>query len=185
MKTIAAFAAACTLSLLSLGAHAQTSESAPPHPQHFYRLHFAVQELDPAGKVTNTRTYEETISTANGADQQIKTGSRVPIATGSYGDPAIKSSLVNTQFQYIDLGVDLDVRNPAEHGDNLEFRLRAEVSSLARQEQIGGISEPVIRQNHWDSTLTVPIGKPTVVCSSDDLDSKGKMRIEVTATRVD
>lgn len=188
MKTIATFAAIFTLSLLPASMRAQSPSGTPaasPAPeQHFYRLHFAVEELDAASKVTNTRIYEETISTASGADQQIKTGSRVPIATGSYGGNA-NDKLMNTQFQYIDLGVNLDVRDVNEHGDRLGFRLKAEISSIARQTEIGGVGEPVIRQNVWDSTLTVPIGKPTLVFSSDDLDSKGKMQVEVTATKVD
>ncbi len=95
------------------------------------------------------------------------------------------ANLANTQFQYIDLGVDLDVRNVKEHADQLSFRLRANISSIARQTEIGGIGEPVIRQNNWDSYMIIPIGKPTVVYSADDLDSKGKMQIEVTATKVE
>jgi hypothetical protein len=187
MKTIATLAAMLTLSLLPIAARAQSSQepAAPATPQTFYRLHFAVEELDPAGKITNTRVYEETIATGNGLDQQIKTGSRVPIATGSYGAAGTQSSLVNTQFQYIDLGVNLDVRNATEHGDKLSFRLSAEVSSIARQTEVAGVGEPIIRQNTWDTTLTVPIGKATVVYSSDDLDSKGKMQVEVTATKVE
>ncbi|HEX3663191.1 MAG TPA: hypothetical protein VHU89_17270 [Acidobacteriaceae bacterium] len=187
MKTIATLAAMLTLSLLPLATRAQNPQepAAPANPQNFYRLHFAVEELDPAGKVTNTRVYEETIVTGTGLDQQIKTGSRVPIATGSYEGPGARSSLMNTQFQYIDLGVNLDVRNAAEQGDKLSFRLRAEVSSIARQTEIAGVGEPIIRQNTWDTTLTVPIGKATVVYSSDDLDSKGRMQVEVTATRVE
>ena len=41
----------------------------------------------------------------------MKIGERIPIATGSYqtgAATAIVSSLVNTQFQYIDVGVDYD-----------------------------------------------------------------------------
>lgn len=186
MKTIVTLAV-FTLSLAPLAMRAQnTPESpAPPAAQQFYRLHFAVKELSDTGGVTNTRTYEETIATGSLADQQIKTGSRVPIATGSYASSGSPANLANTQFQYIDLGVDLDVRNAAVRGDKLSFRLKAEVSSVARQTEIAGVGEPVIRQNSWDSTLTVPIGKPTVVFSADDLDSKGKMQVEVTATAVD
>jgi hypothetical protein len=191
MKTIVTCVAVFTLSLLPLAIRAQDSQgpATPASPQHFYRLHFAVAELDGAGKVINTRTYEETVATTGAGhsvgDQQIKTGSRVPIATGSYaasGDPA---KLANTQFQYIDLGVNLDVREATEHGEMLGFRLKAEVSSVARQTEIGGVGEPVIRQNVWDSTVLISIGKPTVVFSSDDLDSKGKMQVEVTATKVE
>lgn len=187
MKTIATFAAVLTLSLLPAGARAQNPpETAPPPAEHFYRLHFAVAEFDAAGKISNTRIYEETIEAGGhpAGDQQIKTGSRVPIATGSYTS-STASTLANTQFQYIDLGVNLDVRDAAEHGEKLGFRLKAEISSIAHQTEIGGVGEPVIRQNVWDSLVLVAIGKPTVVFSSDDLDSKGKMQVEVTATKVD
>jgi len=186
MKSIATFAAAFALALLPVAMPAQNSqESTPPPPQQFYRLHFAVEELDAAGKVTNTRTYEETVATGNGPEQQIKTGSRVPIATGSYASSGTPANLANTQFQYVDLGVDLAIFHPEEHGNSLSFRLRADITSIARQTEIAGIGEPVIRENNWDSTLTVPVDKPTVVYSSDDLDSKGKMQVEVTATKVD
>jgi hypothetical protein len=187
MKAIATFVAAFTLSLLPVAGRAQNAPEStpPPAPQHFYHLQFAVEELDANGKVTNTRTYDETISTGSGPDQQIKTGSRVPIATGSYGSSGTPANLANTQFQYIDLGVDLDVRNASEQGEKITFRLKAGITSIARQTEIAGIGEPVIRENTWDSTLTVPVGKPTVVYSSDDLDSKGKMQVEVTATKVE
>jgi Bacterial type II and III secretion system protein len=186
MKMIATLAAFFTLSLLPVAMRAQNPpEPAAASPQHFYHVRFAVAEIDASGKVTNTRSYEETICTTGGhavGDQQIKTGSRVPIATGSYG---ANTNLANTQFQYIDLGVNLDVRDAVEHGDKLNFRLRAEISSIAHQTEIAGIGEPVIRQNSWDSLVAIPVGKPTVVFSSDDLDSKGKMQVEVTATRVE
>jgi hypothetical protein len=43
----------------------------------------------------------------------------------------------------------------------------------------------VIRQNKWDSSVLIPVGKPTLVFSADDLDSKGKMQVELTATKVE
>jgi len=185
MKIIATLAAVFTLAMLPMGMRAQNTAEAPAAPeQHFYRLHFAVEELDAPGKVTNSRIYEETVVAGGhpAGDQQIKTGSRVPILTGSYGS---KEPSQNTQFQYLDLGVNLDARDVNEHGQMLGFRLKAEISSIAHQTEIGGVGEPVIRQNVWDSMVLVTVGKPTVVFSSDDLDSKGKMQVEVTATKVD
>ncbi|MFP5227435.1 MAG: hypothetical protein ACLGXA_07370 [Acidobacteriota bacterium] len=187
MKTIATLIAVSTLSLLPMVVRAQNPpEAAAASPQHFYRLHFAVAELDADGKVTNTRSYDETIATGHPAGNQvIKTGSRVPIATGSYATNGNPANLANTQFQYIDLGVNLDVRDATEHGEMLGFRLKAEISSVARQTEIGGVGEPVIRQNVWDSTVLIPIGKSTIVFSSDDLDSKGRMQVEVTGTKIE
>lgn len=181
-KSIATLAAAFTLSLLPIAARAQNPPPTPAEPApSFYHLHFAVEELNAAGQVTNTRTYDEILRTEAQQDhlynQQIKTGSRVPITTGS--------SAASTQFQYIDLGVNLEVHDVKEEPKSLSFELHANIESIARQTQIAGTNEPVIRQNSWDSLVIVPIGKPTVVFSSDDLDSTGKMRVEVTATRID
>jgi hypothetical protein len=188
MKRITAVMIFLALAMVPVGLPAQETAQPGPaspsqaEPQHFYRLNLVVKELDETGKAVNSRNYLMTVATETSkccAPQIIKTGSRIPIATGTSSNPA------TTQFQYIDLGVNLDVRNVKDSGDSLRFGLRAEISSVARQTQVAGTGEPVIRQNSWDSDVVVPIGKPTVVGSSDDLDSKGKTEIEVTATRID
>jgi hypothetical protein len=43
---------------------------------------------------------------------------------------------------------------------------------------------PTIRQNRWVSTVAVPLKKPTVIFSSDDLTSKRQMQLELTATPI-
>jgi len=51
-----------------------------------------------------------------------------------------------------------------------------------RAENDPAINQPIIRQNKWQGICLIPTGKPTVVFSSDSLDSKGSTRILVTAT---
>ena len=182
MMFVAVAMAPVCLAAQDAGTAGQTPASQTA-PQHFYRLNLVVKELNEAGKVVNTRSYFMTVGTeAPGFNvpQIIRTGSRVPIVTGTSGG--------NTQIQYIDLGVKFDVRNVRESGDSLSFGLRAEISSIANaNSEVSSPlrGEPVIRQNSWDSAVAIPIGKPTVVSSSDDLDSKGKMQVEVTATKVE
>lgn len=91
------------------------------------------------------------------------------------------------QWQYLDVGVNFDVWNPKEVGEKLSFDLTADVSSLATPENGGpnAVAHPVIRQNRWQSNVIIVPGKPTAVFLADDLDSKGKMQVEVTATRVE
>lgn len=187
MKRTLILAAALLLSAAPLRLCAQSTPQASPAaqaPQHFYHLKFVVEEISDTGAATNARTYQTTVSTGEDTPPQfIKTGSRVPIATGTYS--ASGSTVQNTQFQYIDLGIDMEIQHVAEAGDVLKFHLKTEVSSMARYSEIAGVNEPVIRQNAWSSDVLVPIGKPSVVYSSDDLDSKGKMQVEVTATPVE
>lgn len=165
----------------------QTGPASPKQtePQHFYRLNLVVKELDEASRVVNARIYSMTVATETTkpgfyAPQIIKTGSRVPIATGT--------SAGGTEFQYVDLGVNFELNHVEERGNSLSFRLKAEISSIANEDN--GVpstlrADPVIRQNSWDSTVILPIGKPTVVSSADDLDSKGKIQVELTATPVE
>lgn len=185
MKRTAIWAAVAVGLLVSPGLRAQdsakasTSEANPP--EHFYRLIFTLDEINDAGKVDNSRSYIATIVTGRpGGQQRIRTGSRIPIATGTAGG--------STQFQYLDLGVNFDVRQVKEVGDKVSFNLSAEVSSLAQEQHLvagSPVGDPVIRQNRWDSVVLIPVGKPTVVFSADDLDSKGKMQVELTATRME
>lgn len=186
MKRTLMLAAALLLIAAPMHLRAQDTNQSPAAaqpPAHFYQLKLVVEELDSTGRITNSRTYQTTVSTgAKSPTQSLKTGSRVPVATGSYAG-GHGGAMENVQFQYIDLGVDARFEHAEEVGNNLDFHLRLEISSMAAQsETIAGVQEPVIRQNAWDSDLVVPVGKPTIVFSSDDLDSKGKMQVQVTAT---
>lgn len=181
MKRTLLFASALFLMTAALPIYAQNSPaktSAPP-TKTFYHLRFVVEELSATGQITNARSYQTIVGT--GIDEQeIKTGSRIPILTSSSGNSS------NASFQYIDLGVKIAINRPELSGDSLSFILTTLISSTSpHPETIEGVQEPVIRENSWDSEVLVPLNKPTVVFSSDELDSKGKMQIEVTATPVE
>jgi hypothetical protein len=55
---------------------------------------------------------------------------------------------------------------------------------VTRHDTIEESSEPVIRQSNWNSRVTVPIGKPTIIFSSDNVSDKGKTELELTATPI-
>lgn len=152
-------------------------------PGHYYHLEIVVQELSKEGKPTNSRTYTTTVGTGMRESASIRTDSRIPIVTGSYASAASSSALVNTQFQYQDVGVNIDVQPVHEIGRQLSFDLKADITSVAENLD-ARLHEPIIRQNKWQSVVLIPIGKPTVVFTSDALDSKGSMQLVVTATPV-
>lgn len=161
-----------------------THESAPP--EHFYHLDFVVEDLNAEGKVVNSRRFSTTISTSSRETMSIRSGSRVPIATGSYsggGDAKGTSPLVNTQFQYVDVGANFDFRNAHEISGQLAFYLSSDLSSVAAAVD-PNLREPVIRENKWQASVLIPIGKQSVVFSSDSVDSKGSTRVLLTATPI-
>jgi len=166
---------------------APDTASAPEPPAHYYHLEFVVQEVGADGKPTNTRSYSAIVCTArNQQFSAIRTGLRVPIMTGAYRGPnAPNDSKLDYQFQYIDIGVNIDTQDVREVGRELAIHLKAEISSVAESAPTsvsGGPNDPVIRQNVWQGPVLIPIGKPTVAFSSDAVDSKNTMQLVVTAT---
>jgi hypothetical protein len=157
----------------------------PAPPIHYYRLEFVIQELDANGKPVNSRSYSTAVTTdrsdRSDSNGSIRTGSKIPIITGSYG-AAAGTEKAETQFQYLDVGVHIDTRSVHEFDGQLALHLDAQISSLAETPSTTGNTDPVIRQNSWDSSVLIPIGKPTVVFGSDALENKGRMQLLVTAT---
>jgi len=79
----------------------------------------------------------------------LKIGDRVPVATGSFGAAAGGggvSALVNTQFQYLDVGVNIDITPHIHTEGEVTLKLTLEVSSVSGTQNIGGISQPIIGQ---------------------------------------
>jgi hypothetical protein len=185
MKITFLFAAAVFTAALSSGQEekAKTAEAAEPARQvKYYRLDFVVKEVED-GKVVNARSYSASWSNAPQAPAaSIRTGSRVPIQ-GAGG-----------AVQYVDVGINIDVRRsgipdpgPAEPQggqDQLAMNVSADVSSVAAPLESAMNAPPVVRNNRWSSVVIVPVRKPTVIFSSDDVASKRKMQLEVTATPI-
>jgi hypothetical protein len=145
----------------------EAAKAADTTPAAFYHLLFVVQELGADNKPVNSRSYTTTVSTNNIGS--IRTGSRIPVATGT------------NAFQYVDVGVNFDIRQVTEIHHQLSLNLSAEISSLAETYD-PNVHQPVIRQNSWHASVLIPIGKATTVFTSDALDNKGSLQVVVTAT---
>ena len=174
------------VALSSLGiAAAQTPATAPEAgtspapvkapPFRFYHLDFIVKEVD-EGRVINSRTYSTTVSAEQSGRPSIRAGSKVPVALEGNGG-----------FSYIDVGINFDCKYLGETANSLMLDVTAEVSSIATPltgEPLPAHSPNVIRQNRWTSPVVVQLRKPATIFSSDDLTSKRKIQIELTATPV-
>jgi hypothetical protein len=156
---------------------AQETTKPAEAPARFYHLDIVVQQVGPDGKPTNSRSYTTTISTGhNDHNAAIRNGSRIPINTGPVQNG------VATQWRYQDIGVNIDTQSAREVGSKLSLYLSAEVNYVADTKGTPEISEPALNQNKWQGQVLIPVGKATVVFSSDDLISKGAMQLVVTAT---
>ena len=93
-------------------------------------------------------------------------GEKIPVATGSYqtgAATALVSSLVNTQFQYQDVGVKIEM-TPSVHYDNdVTLKIKIEVSSDANQVTISGVTEPIIAQNIVEQVIRLREGEASIL----------------------
>ncbi|HEY9137791.1 MAG TPA: cohesin domain-containing protein, partial [Terriglobus sp.] len=106
------------------------------------------------------------IRATDGQRAQLKIGQRIPIATGSFSSgasTAIVSSLVNTQFTYIDIGVNIDM-TPTVHQDReVTLKLKLEISNHASDVTISGVTQPVIGQRTVDQVIQLKEGEPSIL----------------------
>jgi len=106
------------------------------------------------------------IRASDGQEATMKIGERIPIATGSYqtgAATAIVSSLVNTQFQYIDVGVNMDMKPTVHFDHDVSMKFKIEVSATNGNSNIGGITEPIITQRIIDQTIRLKDGEPNLL----------------------
>ena len=146
-------------------------------PDRYFRLDFVIREVGDDNKTINSRAYSVVVGSNDdhpnyAANTSIRTGSKVPVYTNG----------TNNFLQYQDVGVNIDCRNAHLNQNSLSLNLSAEVSSIAETPGQGGT--PVVRQNKWDSAVTLPLNKPTVLFSSDNVSSKGRLQLELTATPI-
>jgi general secretion pathway protein D len=91
----------------------------------------------------------------------LKIGDRVPIATGSFQSGLGGS--VNTQFQYLDVGVNIDI-TPYVHSNNeVTLKMSLEVSSIAGEQNIGGFNQPTIGQRRIEHEARLADGEVNLI----------------------
>ena len=106
------------------------------------------------------------IRASDGQEATLKIGEKLPVATGSYqtgAATAIVSSLVNTQFQYLDIGVNITVKPTVHYDRDVTLKLKIEVSSQNGFSNLGGINEPIITQRTVDQTIRLKEGEANIL----------------------
>jgi general secretion pathway protein D len=124
-----------------------------------------------------TDTYTKIIQdpelrSVDGQEAKLKIGDRIPIATGSFqagvgvgavGAAGLVNPLVNTQFQYQDVGVNIDM-TPRVHPDHdISLKMKIEVSSVTGTSTIGGISQPIISQRVVEHDIRLGDGQAYIL----------------------
>ena len=113
------------------------------------------------------------IRVIDGQTAKLRIGDRIPVATGSFQagvgvgatgtGGGLVNPLVNTQFQYLDVGVNVDV-TPRIHPDHeVSLKVNIVVSSQTGTSSIGGISQPIISQRSIEHDVRLKDGEVNIL----------------------
>ena len=103
------------------------------------------------------------VRVSDGESARLRVGDRIPIATGSFAVASGASPVVNTQFQYVDVGVNIDLVPHVHPDHSISMKLGVEVSSLNGQVNIGGVLQPIISQRRIDHEIRLQEGEVSIL----------------------
>ncbi len=116
------------------------------------------------------------IRATDGQKQTMKIGEKIPIATGSYGGAGLGtssalggiSSLVNTQFQYQDVGITIEMTPTIHFNHDVTLKMKIEDTSQSGSVTISGVTEPIIAQKTIDQVIRLREGEASILGGIND-----------------
>lgn len=112
------------------------------------------------------------IRSVDGQTAKLRIGDKIPIATGSFqagvgvgtaGGAGLVNPLVNTQFQYLDVGVNVDITPRVHPNHEVSMKVKVEVSSHTGDATIGGITQPIISQRVIEHDIRLKEGEVNIL----------------------
>jgi general secretion pathway protein D len=116
---------------------------------------------------TNTHILQNPrIRATDGQRATLKIGQKIPIATGSYNagvSTGVASIGVQTQFTYLDVGVNIDMTPTVHYDHEVTLKMKIEVLSQNGTSTISGVTEPIIGQRSSEQTIQLQEGEPAIL----------------------
>jgi general secretion pathway protein D len=106
----------------------------------------------------------------------MKIGSKIPIATGSYGGGGLGGVGgvggigigVQTQFQYQDVGVNIEMTPTVHYDHDITIKIKIEVTSQSGSVTISGVTEPILSQRVVDQVIRLREGEANILGGIQD-----------------
>jgi hypothetical protein len=164
--------------------------SEPKKPESSLKVSVVVTELDGAKKISSLPyTFFVNVDDAHQRPTQVRVGLRVPITTGTFTPTA------PTQFQYMDIGTNLDCTAVTTADNRYKLALSVEVSYLSSIDEkktpsVAGESlnvaagNPIVQRFTSSYNLLIRDGQTIEATSTTDPISGRVLQISITANAV-
>ena len=106
------------------------------------------------------------VRATDGQHSTLKIGSKIPVATGSYNagvSTGVASIGVQTQFTYLDVGVNIDITPTVHYDREVSLKMKVEVSAQNGNVTISGVTEPIISQRVAEQVIQLKDGEPSLL----------------------
>jgi general secretion pathway protein D len=110
------------------------------------------------------------LRSTDGQKATMKIGEKIPVATGSYGGGGVGvgalggiSSMVNTQFQYQDVGVTIEMTPSIHYDRDVTLKMKISVTSQSGSVTISDVTEPIIAQKEVEQTIRLREGEASIL----------------------
>lgn len=149
------------------------------HPGHILNYYAAVLPSAVANAVlSDSRTHiiqNPQVRVTDGQTAKVKIGSRIPYATGSFL-PSLGTAvtgtatgsqgyglLSSTQFQFEDVGVNLELTPHLLSDGEVSLKASIEISSQGAPQNLGGLAEPTFNQRKIDHIIQLKEGEVSLL----------------------
>jgi general secretion pathway protein D len=144
-----------------------TSKSAPLDLAGFGASSFSFTIPDTVAQLlqseSNTRLLQNPrVRASDGKLAKIRIGSRIPVASGSY-QPTTTGSTPVVQFQYVDIGVNLDITPHVLMNHEVSMQVIVQIQALAGDRNVGGVTLPVFTNRSVDHEIRLQEGETNIL----------------------
>jgi general secretion pathway protein D len=102
----------------------------------------------------------------DGGKSILKVGSKIPYVSGSLNSAVATPGSIpyaTTQFQQIDVGVNIELQPHVNGPNDVSMHIKVEVSSVTQTETIAGVQQPIIGQKVNEADLRMQDGEASLL----------------------
>lgn len=106
------------------------------------------------------------VRVTDGGKATLKVGSKIPYVSGSLNSAVATPGSIpyaTTQFQQIDVGVNIDLQPHVNGSQDISMHIKVEVSSVTSTETIAGVQQPIIGQKVNEADLRMQDGEASLL----------------------
>jgi general secretion pathway protein D len=124
---------------------------------------------------TNSRILQRPqVRATDGGKASLKIGQKIPYVSGSLNSAVATAGSIpyaTTQFQQIDVGVNIDMQPHVNGVNDVSMKVKVEISNTNGVVNLAGVDEPIITQRVNEADIRMRDGEPAILGGLSDVEN--------------